>query len=300
MPPSQDMRCGFVSVVGSPNAGKSTLINALVGEKVSIVSKRVQTTRSRILGIAIHGNAQIILMDTPGIFAPQKNLEKAMVGAAFETLDDADIIIHLVDAGRKSLDVKDHEMIIEMLPKNTRCILALNKTDKTKKPNLLALAQALNERFDYDATYMISSLKKQGLETLKDDLVTHIPQSVWLFDSEQTSDMPMRLMAAEITREKIFNALYQELPYATFVETENWEEFDNGSIKISQVVHVQTNSQKAIVLGKGGSQIKQIGQEARLELEDIMDSRVHLKIFVKVQKDWDEKPENYRLIGLDI
>lgn len=290
-------RCGFVSVLGLPNAGKSTLVNTLVGSKVSIVSRRVQTTRCRILGIAMQGDAQIILMDTPGIFAPRKNLERAMVGAAWETVEGADAIIHLVDAPKKNA-VEENAQIFEKLPKNIPCLLVLNKVDSASKPELLKLSQALNEKFAYEATYMISALKGQGTKDLLKDLEGRMKPGPYMFDPEQITDMPMRFVAAEITREKVFNQLYQELPYAVLVETESWENFDNGSVKIGQVIFVQRESQKAIVLGKGGSQIKKIGEQSRKELEDILGTRVHLRLFVKVQENWEEKAENYRLIGL--
>lgn len=293
-----ETHCGFVSIIGVPNAGKSTLTNALVGSKVSIVSRKVQTTRTRVLGIVTEGKAQIILMDTPGVFAPKKTLEKAMVKAAWSTLSEADIVVHLVDVTDKKAHAHN-QMIIERLPENTMCILALNKTDKVNKPDLLALAQGLNEARDYAATFMISSLKAQGLDDMLSYIGEHLPVGPWMFDEDQITDMPMRLMAAEITREKIFEQLHEELPYEMMVETENWESFDNGSIKINQVIYVQRESQKGMVVGKGGSRIKKIGEQARLELEDIFEERIHLKLHVKVQENWAERAENYRLIGLE-
>ncbi len=292
-------RCGFVAVVGLPNAGKSTLINHLVGSKVSIVSHKVHTTRMRILGIALHKGAQIILVDTPGIYDASKKgtLERAMVGAAYEALDDADAVLHIVDAAPKHLG-EQNKALVEKLPKNKPSVLALNKIDKTSQENLLKHAQGLNDHHPYDATFMISSLKGHGTEKVLDHFAQNLPEGPWVYEEDQITDLPMRMMAAEITREKIFNQLHKELPYATFVQTESWEQFDNGSIKINQVVYVERDTQKAIVLGKGGSRIKQIGQEARLELEEIFDARIHLKLFVKVQDGWAEKPENLREIGL--
>lgn len=292
-------RCGFVAVVGLPNAGKSTLINHLVGSKVSIVSHKVHTTRMRILGIALHKGAQIILVDTPGIYDASKKstLERAMVGAAYEALEDADVVLHIVDAVPKKLG-EQVKALVEKLPKNKPTVLVLNKTDKANKEQLLHHAGELNALHSYDATFMISSLKGQGTDVVLDHFAQTLPEGPWVYEEDQVTDLPMRMMAAEITREKIFNQLHRELPYAVFVHTENWEQFDNGSIKIDQVVYVERNSQKAIVLGKGGARIKQIGQEARLELEEIFEKRIHLKLFVKVQDGWAEKLENLREIGL--
>lgn len=295
---SAGRKCGFAAIIGVPNAGKSTLTNALVGSKISIVSRKVQTTRTRVMGILTAEESQIILVDTPGVFKPKKTLEKAMVKAAWDAMPDADIVIHLVDASARK-PIEDNELILERLPENRPCFLALNKVDQVDKPDLLALTQKLNERFDYKATFMISSLKKQGLDQMLNEISNHIPEGPWMFEEDQITDMPMRLMAAEITREKIFERLHQELPYETMVETEKWEEFDDGSIKISQIIYVQKESQKGIVVGKGGSRIKKIGEEARRDLEEIFGERIHLKLFVKTQENWSERAENYRLIGLD-
>ncbi|MCK5285006.1 MAG: GTPase Era [Alphaproteobacteria bacterium] len=291
-------KCGFVTVLGLPNAGKSTLINTLVGSKISIVSNKVQTTRIRILGIVINNKTQIVLVDTPGIFAPKKMLEKAMVKTAWNALGDADTIIHIVDASERNV-LNKNEIIIEKLPEDMPCVLVFNKTDVVKKSDLLALAQGFNDRNDYAATFMVSSLKNHGIDDVCDYLADILPTSPWLFEKDQITDIPMRLMAAEITREKIFKQLHQELPYEIMVNTESWEEFDNGSVKISQVVYVQKESQKGIVVGKGGKRIKQIGEQARKELEELFRQRIHLKIFVKVQENWAERTENYTLMGLD-
>lgn len=296
-PNDTQTRCGFVAVVGLPNAGKSTLVNALVGAKVSIVSAKVQTTRCRVMGILVQGAAQIVLIDTPGIFDAQKVMERAMVGAAYEALENSDFVLHIVDTSKKNVLAKNDDLI-KKLPSGKPVVLAFNKTDIVKKPELLALAAAFNERFDYAATFMISALKTKGTDDLLQYFAEKLPAGPWMFEEDQMSDMPMRMMASEITREKIFHQLHQELPRSTFVMTENWEEFDNGSLKIGQVVYVQRSSQKAIVLGKGGARIKQIGQDARLELEQIFGLRIHLNLFVKVQEDWAEKPENLRLMGL--
>lgn len=302
---SDNSRCGFVSVIGLPNAGKSTLVNTLVGTKVSIVSRKIQTTRSRVLGIALHNNAQIVLIDTPGIFKPKKTLEKAMVTAALSSFEDADFIVHIVDAAAKN-PVENSQMIIKSLTdlgakkSNSNIILALNKIDRTNRTDLLALAQDLNEEFDYKATFMISATDGKGVSDMADYFAENLPQEEWIYPEDQITDMPMRLMAAEITREKIFDQIHQEIPYAVLVQTESWENFDNGSVKISQVIYVQKDSQKGILLGKGGSKIKTIGQAAREEMEEILGVRVHLKTFVRVQENWAERAENYEMFGLDL
>lgn len=290
-------RCGFVAVVGLPNAGKSTLVNALVGSKVSIVSRKVQTTRGRILGIAMRGDAQIVLIDTPGIFDPKKTLEKAMVKTAWQSLKEADIAVHIIDACAKGA-LEDNKDIAGRLQKGS-AILVLNKTDKAEKVGLLALAKALNDTGAYSATFMISALRKDGIEDLASHLAGHLPESPFFFPADQVSDMPQRLLAAEITREKIFDRLHEELPYSALVVTDHWEEFENGSAKIDQTIYVRRNSQKGIVLGKGGSKLKEIGQAARLELEQIFERRVHLKLHVKVEENWPERAEFYRMSGMN-
>lgn len=292
-------KCGFVSVVGLPNAGKSTLVNALVGMKVSIVSRKIQTTRTRVLGIALRDEAQIILIDTPGIFKPKKTLEKAMVTAALASFEEAESIVHVVDAAIKN-PVEQNKMILGSLGGQKKVILALNKIDRVSKPDLLRIAEEMNREFDYHSTFMISATNKKGVDDLADHLSDCLPEGQWIFPEDQVTDMPMRLVAAEITREKIFDQLHQEIPYAVFVETENWEQFDNGSVKISQVIYVQKNSQKGILLGKGGTKIKSIGRAAREELEEILGCRVHLKTFVRVQENWAERSENYEMFGLDL
>jgi len=294
-------RCGFVSVIGRPNAGKSTLVNTLVGTKVSIVSRKVQTTRSRILGITLQGNSQIVLIDTPGIFKARKTLEKAMVSAALSSFEEADFIIHIVDAAAKNPFGKNEALRKALKDKGTdNVILVLNKVDKVKKTALLAITQELNEAFSYKATFMISALDGRGVEDLAGYLADIVPEGAWMYSEDQITDMPMRLMAAEITREKIYDLVHQEIPYAVFVKTESWENFDNGSVKISQLIYVQRESQKKVLLGKGGAKIKAIGCAAREELEDIIDARVHLKTFVRVQENWAERAENYELFGLDM
>lgn len=285
-------------MLGLPNSGKSTLVNALVGQKVSIVSSKVQTTRARVRGIVMHGGAQIILIDTPGVFEAKKNIEHAMVNAALSTVGEGDIVLHIVDATLKNVP-RSNEMIISKLAEDENCILVLNKIDKIAKGDLLALAAEMNERFPYKATFMVSALKENGLTQLLDFLAAEMPEGPWHFAEDQVTDMPMRLMAAEITREKLFEKLYQELPYAVMVETEQWEQFDNGDVKISQVIYIQRDSQKGIILGKGGAQIKKIGQMAREELQDILETKVHLSLFVKVKENWQDNAEFYQLMGLE-
>jgi len=291
-------KCGFVSVLGLPNAGKSTLVNALVGQKVSIISRKVQTTRTRVLGIALHENSQIILIDTPGVFKPKKTLEKAMVSAALSSIEGVDFIIHLVDISRKD-PVQEALSLQKQIADQDNVILVLNKVDIIQKSKLLEYAQKLNENGNYKACFMISALKESGLKDLKLYLANELPEQEWVFSEDQVTDMPMRLLAAEITREKVYDLLHKELPYSIFVLTEHWEEFDNGDVKIMQQIIVQRESQKAIVLGKKGSKIKEIGQAARIELQDLLDSKVHLKLHVRVQENWTERPENYALFGLE-
>lgn len=298
-PPPIDQKCGYVSVIGLPNAGKSTLTNALVGAKVSIVSRKIQTTRSRVLGIALHNDAQIILIDTPGIFKPKKTLEKAMVSAAMSSFEEGDFILHIVDAASKN-PLEQNQAIIKSLKSHNNVILVLNKVDRLDKSKLPEIAKNFNDAHNYVATFMISALNDKGTKDIAAYLSTNLPDCEWIYPEDHITDMPMRLMAAEITREKVFDQLHQEIPYSIYVETENWEEFDNGSVKISQVVYVQKDSQKGIVLGKGGSKIKSIGQQSRQELEELTGRRVHLSIFVRVQENWAEKVENYEIFGLDV
>lgn len=297
---TQDQRkCGLASIIGAPNAGKSTLVNQLVGAKVSIVSPKVQTTRTRVMGVLTEGETQIVLIDTPGIFAPKKRLDKAMVSAAWQGTKDVDAIVLLVDVakGRINAETKD---IIEKL-KNTKrtCILALNKIDAIKKETLLALAHEMDAHGIFTDVFMISALKGDGVAKLVKHLADKMPQGPWMFEGDQISDMPMRLLAAEITREKIFLQLGDELPYESTVETESWEEFDNGSVKISQTIYVMRDSQKAIVLGAKGTRIKKIGEASRKELEDMLERRVHLSLFVKVREKWTDDPARYSAWGLD-
>jgi GTP-binding protein Era len=295
---SDNKRCGYVALVGAPNAGKSTLLNLLVGTKLSIVTPKVQTTRSRVLGIAIRGNAQLIFVDTPGIFAPKRRLDRAMVAAAWAGADDADIVTVLVDAARGFDD--DTRGIVERLNQaKRRAVLALNKIDLVERAQLLPLADELNKACAFERVFMISSTAGDGTADLADFLSGAVPEAPWLYPEDQLTDLPQRLLAAEITREQLYLQLHQELPYAAAVETEQWEERNDGSVKISQVIHVQRDGQKAIVLGKGGAQIKKIGATARAELEKLLERRVHLFLFVRVTEDWAEDRARYQAMGLD-
>lgn len=294
----QASRCGFASIIGLPNVGKSTLVNALVGAKVSITSSKVQTTRTRIVGIALFDTAQVILIDTPGVFQPKKTMEKAMVSAALESVHEGDVVLHIVDVTHKN-PVEANAIILKHLPTNKPTMLLLNKVDKIAKDRLFTIAAALNDAFDYAQTFMISALKESGLKELKSSLAAAMPEGPWHYDEDQITTLPMRLLAAEITREKIFNQLHQELPYSVLVETEQWEEFDNGDVRIAQIVTVERDSQKAIILGKGGSRIKQVGKAAREDLSDFMERTVHLKLFVRVQENWQERAESYAIMGFD-
>ncbi len=292
-------RCGFVSIIGAPNAGKSTLINRLVGAKVSIVSPKVQTTRTRVMGIVNQDETQIIFVDTPGIFTPRKRLDRAMVSAAWAGADDAEVILLIVDVARGKVNSESRAIIEKLQKQQRKVVLALNKIDLVEKEKLLALAAEMQATGVFTDIYMISAVTGDGVDALLKDIAARMPQGPWMFGEDQISDMPLRLLAAEITREKIFLQLKEELPYASTVETETWEEFDNGSVKISQVIYVMRDTQKAIILGKGGSRIKKIGEAARKELEEILERRVHLSLFVKVRENWADDPERYSAWGLD-
>lgn len=291
-------RCGFIVVIGAPNVGKSTLVNALVGSKVTIVSPKVQTTRNRILGITLEKDAQIILIDTPGIFeTPKRRLEKAMVKNAWESLGDADGIMVLVDVSRKTF--KETDLILNRLEKNNKkVVIVLNKIDLIPRDRLLSIAQHFS-RPNVETTFMISALKGDGISDIKKYWAKNIPEGPWLFPEDQLSDLPQRLLAAEITREELFHRLYMELPYAIWVETDQWEEFKNGSIKIIQSIYVQRKSQRVIVLGKGGHQIKAIGEAARKQLSHILGRPIHLFLHVKVKEKWIDNPRLYASIGLN-
>jgi len=292
-------RCGFVALIGAPNAGKSTLLNRLIGAKVSIVSPKVQTTRRRVLGVAMRGNAQAVFVDTPGIFAPKRRLDRAMVAAAWSGAGDADRIVLLVDATKNRIDA-DTRAIIEGLKKAKRtAICAINKVDAVKRETLLKLAADLSSAFPFEQIFMISAETGDGVEDLMNDVVAHLPEGPHHFPDDQLTDLPVRLLAAEVTREHLFRQLHEEVPYALTVETEAWEEFKDGSAKVSQVVYVARDNQKAIVLGKGGSRIKQVREAAQKELVEMLERKVHLFLFVKVRENWQEDPERYREMGLD-
>jgi len=292
-------RAGFVALIGAPNAGKSTLMNAMVGHKVSIVTPKVQTTRSRVRGIAMHDSTQIIFVDTPGIFTPKRRLDRAMVSAAWQGAEDGDVLLLLHDCARKKIDA-DTLSIIETLKKSgARASLILNKTDLTQAEHYLARTRELSELYDFEKIFMISAETGEGVEDVKKWLAEQMPQSPYLFDSEDLSDLPMRLMAAEIMREKLFLNLHQELPYQMTVECESWEERADGSAEIKLVIFVAREGHRGIVLGKGGQTIKRIGQAARRELEEIFDQRIHLISFVKHKKDWMDDKDRYRDWDLD-
>jgi GTP-binding protein Era len=291
-------RAGFIAVVGAPNVGKSTLINRLVGTKVSIVSPKVQTTRTRVLGICMAGAAQVIFIDTPGIFEPRRRLDRAMVAAAWSGAADADQVLLMIDASR-GIDGNSAAILDKLVKSERRVVLAINKVDIVKKDALLELTAKLTEYDIFDELFMISAETGDGVDDLMAHLVARVPEGPWLFPEDQVSDMPERMLAAEITREKLYLQLRQELPYSATVETEAWEDKEDGSVRIDQVVYVQRDSQKAIVLGKKGSRVKALGAAAREELEAILGCRVHLFLFVKVREKWVDDPDRYRDWGLD-
>jgi GTP-binding protein Era len=297
-------RAGFVAIVGAPNAGKSTLVNALVGSKVSIVSPKVQTTRMRVIGIAMAdladgSRAQIVLVDTPGIFRTAKRrLERAMIAAAWQGAEDADLVALVVDAERGV--GPETEAIIERLKERpTPRFLVLSKIDLVLREKLLSLAASLNTRLSFERTFMVSAVDRDGVQDVLLALGAVLPAGQFLYPEDQAADLPLRLLAAEVTREQVFLQLHQELPYEAAVETERWEERPDGSVRIEQTIHVQRDSQRAIVLGKGGSRIKQIGARARTELADMLEKPVHLFLHVKVSERWADDPAHYRSLGLD-
>ena len=292
-------RAGFVALIGAPNAGKSTLMNAMVGHKVSIVTPKVQTTRSRVRGIAMHDSTQIIFVDTPGIFTPKRRLDRAMVSAAWQGAEDGDVLLLLHDCARKKIDADTLSIIENLRKSGARASLILNKTDLTQAEHYLARTRELSELYDFEKIFMISAGTGEGVEDVKNWLAEQMPQSPYLFDPEDLSDLPMRLMAAEIMREKLFLNLHQELPYQMTVECESWEERADGSAEIKLVIFVAREGHRGIVLGKGGQTIKRIGQAARRELEAIFDQRIHLISFVKHKKDWMDDKDRYRDWDLD-
>jgi len=297
-PPEDNRRCGFVALIGAPNAGKSTLTNALVGSKVTIVSRKVQTTRALVRGIAMVGNAQLVLMDTPGIFSPRRRLDRAMVTTAWGGAHDADIVALLIDA-KKGVDEDADAILGKLSEARQPKVLVLNKIDLADKPTLLKLAEAVNAKAKFDATFMVSALTGDGIGEVKAWLAEHSPAGPWHYPEDQISDAPMRSLAAEITREKLFNRLHQELPYQATVETDTWKELRGGDVRIEQTIYVERESQRKIVLGKGGATIKAIGAEARKEIAELTEQKVHLFLFVKVREGWGDDPERYRQMGIE-
>jgi GTP-binding protein Era len=291
-------RCGFVALIGAPNAGKSTLINALVGSKVAIVSHKVQTTRALLRGIATEGACQLVLIDTPGIFVPRRRLERAMVSKAWTGAHEADIICAIVDAQR-ALDEETRALLDQLSAARQPRILAINKIDLVEKPQLLAIARGAAERVPFAATFMISALSGDGVTDVKRWLAEHVPEGPWHYPEDQITDAPLRWLAAEITREKLYLRLHQELPYQSTVETDQWKELRDGATRIEQTIYVERESQRKIVLGKAGQTIKSIGADARREIAAIIEQPVHLFLFVKVREGWGNDPERYRVMGLE-
>ncbi|MCW5686680.1 MAG: GTPase Era [Pseudolabrys sp.] len=298
IPSEGDTRCGFIALIGAPNAGKSTLLNALVGAKVTIVSHKVQTTRALIRGIAMEGDAQLIFVDTPGIFAPKRRLDRAMVNTAWTGAHDADLVALLIDA-RKGIDEEVDAILTKLAEVRQPKVLILNKIDVVAKDALLKLTQDINARVTFGATFMISALTGDGVADLKRALAARMQPGPYLYPPDQLSDAPMRQLAAEVTREKLFERLHQELPYQSTVETEQWKELRDGGVRIEQTIYVERESQRKIVLGKGGATIKAIGAAARKDIAAMLEQPVHLFLFVKVREGWGDDPERYRGMGLE-
>lgn len=291
-------RCGFVALIGAPNAGKSTLLNALVGSKVSIVSRKVQTTRALVRGIALEGDAQIIFVDTPGIFKPKRRLDRAMVTSAWGGVADADCVALLIDA-KKGMDEEVDAILAKLPDVRQPKVLILNKIDLMPRDQLLALTAALNAKMKFDATFMISATRGDGVKDVLTWFAAQMKPGPWLYPEDQISDAPMRMLAAEITREKIYDRLHEELPYQSTVETDMWEVRPDGSVKIEQTIFVERESQRKIVIGKGGQTIKAIGAAARAEIAGIAEAKIHLFLFVKIRENWSDDPERYRAMGLE-
>lgn len=298
MSEKQPTRCGFVALIGAPNAGKSTITNDFAGAKVSIVSPKVQTTRTQVKGIGVFDNTQIIFVDTPGIFKPKRRLDRAMVSSAWDGAGDADIVVLVVDA-KKGFDDETRAIVKGLKNKKTPAVLLINKIDLVKKDRLLALSRALNDEYPFTETFFVSAATGKNLEEFYRYLAAQLPESPWYYPEEQMSDMPLKLLAAEVVREKLFLFLQQELPYALTVEPELWERREDNSIRAEITIYVERDGQKMIVLGKGGAMIKRIGQAARKELEDMLETRVHLFLFVKVRENWQEDAGRYSVWGLD-
>ncbi len=291
-------RAGFVAILGAPNVGKSTLVNRLVGAKVSIVSPKVQTTRSRILGIYMQGRAQVVLIDTPGIFEPKRRLDRAMVAAAWSGMQDADTFALVIDAAA-GIEQRSRAILDKLAARGQAGLAVLNKIDAVAKPMLLGLSEQLMKTGCFEDTLMVSAKNGDGVDDLAARLAAGLPEEPWLFPEDEISDMPGRLLAAEITREKLYLNLHQELPYSLAVETDSWEALGDGSARVRQIVYVARDSQKGIVLGKGGAMIRRIGEAARTELSDLLGFKVHLMIQVKVRRKWDDDRAQYTEWGLD-
>lgn len=299
-----ERRCGFVALAGATNAGKSTLLNRIVGTKIAIVTPKVQTTRRRMSGVALRGAAQLIFIDTPGIFPAKRRLERAMIAAAWSGISDADIAVVVVDADRATkspgkMDPDTHAIVDGLKRIGGSAVLALNKVDLVKPESLLEVVRVHDASGVFTRIFMISATTGDGVDELVDHIVEQLPPGPWLYPEDQLSDVPMRVMAAEVTREQAFLQLHQELPYALTVETENWEEREDGAVRIDQIILIQRESQKGMVVGKGGGRIKSIGAAARAELEELLGRKVHLFLHVKARADWMERPEHYREMGLD-
>ena len=295
----EEKRAGFIAVIGSPNAGKSTLINHFIGQKVTIVTRKVQTTRSVIRGICIHEESQLVFSDTPGIFEPKRRLDRAMVEAAWGSSSDADIILFLYDAQKSGIDNETNKILDELGQSRKKKILVLNKVDLVDNKTLLPLIKNFESICSFDATFIVSALTGEGSKEVLSYLAKNLPKGPWLYPEDEITDLPARLLAAEITREQIFMRLHQELPYATTVETEEWTERDDGAIVINQIIYLKKAGHKKIVIGKNGSMIKMLGKAARLEIEQILERSVHLFLFVKVRENWMDDPDRYKIWGLN-
>ena len=295
----EEKRAGFIAVIGSPNSGKSTLINHFIGQKVTIVTRKVQTTRSVIRGICIHKESQLVFSDTPGIFEPKRRLDRAMVEAAWGSSSDADIILFLYDAQKSGIDNETNKILNELAQSRKKKILVLNKVDLVDNKTLLPLIKNFEAICSFDATFIISALTGEGSKEVLSYLAKNLPKGPWLYPEDDITDLPARLLAAEITREQIFMRLHQELPYATTVETEEWTERDDGAIVINQIIYLKKAGHKKIVIGKNGSMIKMLGKAARIEIEQILERSVHLFLFVKVREKWMDDPDRYKIWGLN-
>lgn len=295
----EEKRSGFIAVIGSPNSGKSTLINHFIGQKVTIVTRKVQTTRSVIRGICLYGESQLVFSDTPGIFEPKRRLDRAMVEAAWASSSDADIILFLYDAQQSRIDNETNKSLNELAQSAKKKILVLNKVDLVDNKTLLPLIKNFEGLCSFDATFIISALTGEGSKEVLSYLAKNLPKGPWLYPEDDITDLPARLLAAEITREQIFMRLHQELPYAATVETEEWTERDDGAIVINQIIYLKKAGHKKIVIGKNGSMIKMLGKAARIEIEQILERSVHLFLFVKVRENWMDDPDRYKIWGLN-